>query len=207
MLCSISGLCKSIGFEIALMCDARYAEEKAVFGFSNRHLGIPLLNNGPKRLAQLIGLSKATEFLVMDRQIDAREAEDLGIVNAVVQDGTGTFELLLISDSLKFQPNDINPFIEFFSPKFSALGSTIKTAVFLSSLPQSSLQHDLSVLHGSQFDTDKWPSILNDINSNIFLNESSLKSARISKLNNMAEWELDEIEHEKNYAKKYTKTK
>lgn len=86
--------------------------------------------------------------------------------------------------------------------QFPALGSTIKTAVFLSSLPQSSLQHDLSVLHGSQFDREKWPSIFNDIQSNISLNEISLKSVRISKLNNMAEWELDEIEHEKNYTKK-----
>lgn len=75
------------------MCDVRYAEEKAVFGFGNRQLGIPLLNNGPKQLAKLIGLSKATEFLVLDRQISAQEAEDLAIVNAVVQDGTGTVEL------------------------------------------------------------------------------------------------------------------
>lgn len=71
----------------------------------------------------------------------------------------------------------------------------------MSSLPQSSLQHDLSVLYGTNFDKDKWPSILNDIKANISLSEESLKSARISKLNNMPEWELEEIEHEKNYAK------
>lgn len=90
LLCSINGLCKSIGFEIALLCDIRYAEEKALFGFSNRQLGIPLLNDGPKRLSKLIGLSKAIEFLVLDRQINSQEAADLGIVTAVVQDGTGT---------------------------------------------------------------------------------------------------------------------
>lgn len=77
----------------------------------------------------------------------------------------------------------------------------MKTAVFLSSMPQSSLQHDLSISYGSNFDKNKWPSILNDIKTNISLNEESLKSARISKLNNMSEWELEEIEHEKNYAK------
>lgn len=89
----------------------------------------------------------------------------------------------------------------FFFFSFSALGSAIKTAVFLSSLPQSSLQHDLSALYGSNFDKNKWPLILNDIKTNISLSEESLKSARISKLNNMPEWELEEIEHEKNYAK------
>lgn len=45
------------------------------------------------------------------------------------------------------------------------------------------------------------PSIINDIQSNIDLDEKSLKSARITKLNNMADWELEEIEHEQNYLK------
>lgn len=77
------------------MCDIRYAEEKAFFGFSNRRLGIPLMNDGPNRLAKLIGLSKAIEFISMDRQISSQEALDLGIVNAVVQDGTGKYLLLI----------------------------------------------------------------------------------------------------------------
>lgn len=82
-------MCKAIGFEIALMCDIRYAEEKSCFSFSNRQLGIPLLNGGPNKLAKLIGTSKATEFLILDKQISSSEAADLGIVNGVVQDGTG----------------------------------------------------------------------------------------------------------------------
>lgn len=72
------------------MCDIRYVEEKSVLGFDNRKLGIPLFNEGPKRLANLIGNGKAIDFLMMDRQILAHEAVDLGIANGVVQDGTGT---------------------------------------------------------------------------------------------------------------------
>lgn len=94
-LCSISGQCKSIGFEIALMCDIRYVEEKSILGFDNRKLGIPLVNEGPKRLANLIGISKAIDCLLMDRQITAHEAVDLGIANGVVQDGTGTIKYYL----------------------------------------------------------------------------------------------------------------
>ncbi|XP_031631735.1 uncharacterized protein LOC116345998 [Contarinia nasturtii] len=168
LLCSISGSCKSIGFEIALMCDVRYAEEKAFFCFNNRHQGIPLLNDGPKQLAKLIGLSKTMEFLLMDRQVNAEEALELGIVREVVADGT-------------------------------SLGSIMKTAVYLSSMPESALQHDLSLLNGSHFDKKQWSSILNDIKSNVSLSEESLKSARVSKLNKMSQWELEEIEHEKNY--------
>lgn len=82
----------------------------------------------------------------------------------------------------------------------------MKTAVFLSSLPQSALQHDLALLNEINMnkctDTERWASILNDVKSNINLNDESLKRARISKLNHMADWELDEIEHEQNYVKK-----
>lgn len=70
-------------------------EEKTFLGFQNRQFGIPLLNNGPQRLADLIGLSKAIEFLLLDRLIGAREAVELGIANSVVQDGTGIFQCIL----------------------------------------------------------------------------------------------------------------
>lgn len=71
------------------MCDIRYVEEKSFLGFNNQKLGIPLLNDGPKRLANLIGVPKAIDFVIMDRQMNAQEAADLGIANGIVQDGTG----------------------------------------------------------------------------------------------------------------------
>lgn len=81
----------------------------------------------------------------------------------------------------------------------------MKTAVHLTSLPQAALQNDLKNLHGlSSIDVDdasRWSSIFNDLQSNINLDEKSMKSARVTKLNNMAEWELEEIEHEQNYMK------
>lgn len=175
ILCSISGLCKSIGFEIALKCDIRYVEENAVLGFQNRQLGIPLMNNGPQRLVKLIGLSKAIDFLAMGRLIEAKQAVELGIATSMVQDGTG-------------------------------LGTAIKTATFLSSLPQLALQRDLFNSYGSsvneaEIEADGWQTILNDIKSSINLSEESLKSLRISKLNNMPEWESEEIKRERNDSK------
>lgn len=72
------------------MCDIRYVEDKTILGFANRQLGIPLLNDGPKRLAKLIGVSKALEVTLMERNITAHEAVEMGIANLVLQDGTGT---------------------------------------------------------------------------------------------------------------------
>lgn len=78
------------------MCDIRYVEEKSILGFNNLKLGIPLLNGGPKRLANLIGVPKAIDFITMDRQFNAQEAVDLNIANGIVQNGTGTTELFSI---------------------------------------------------------------------------------------------------------------
>lgn len=89
MLCSIGGQCRSIGLEIALMCDVRVIEDSAVVSFSNRKLGIPLLNDGPKRLANLIGVSRATDIVLFDNEINARDAVDMGIAVGPVKNGTG----------------------------------------------------------------------------------------------------------------------
>lgn len=75
--------------------------------------------------------------------------------------------------------------------------------MFLSSLPQFALRHDLNNLHGcisnNSVHAYDWQHIVADIKSSMSLNEEALKSLRISKLNNMSEWELDEIEREQNH--------
>lgn len=73
------------------MCDMRYIETKTVFSFSNRHLGIPLMNRGPSRLAKFVGLSKATEITLTDKEINAAEAVQMGLANEMIPDGTGKF--------------------------------------------------------------------------------------------------------------------
>lgn len=47
------------------------------------------MNNGPQQLVKLIGLSKAIDFLAMDRLIEAKQAVELGIATSMVQNGTG----------------------------------------------------------------------------------------------------------------------
>lgn len=81
ILCGISGLCKSIGFEIALMCDIRIVEEDATFGFTNPDLCIPHMANGPRMCADLIGrLETINLLLTPSKIIDCNEASRLGLV-------------------------------------------------------------------------------------------------------------------------------
>lgn len=74
------------------MCDLRYIEDNAVLGFTNRKLGVPLLNDGPKRLAHLIGMSHAMDMILFDHEINAQSAVDMGIAIGPVKNGTGKFK-------------------------------------------------------------------------------------------------------------------
>lgn len=88
MICCISGYCLSLALELALMCDIRFIEERAVVQFSNRPLGIPLVNGGAQRMAQLVGTSRAIDLTVTGREIKAKEAHEIGLASSIVPDGT-----------------------------------------------------------------------------------------------------------------------
>lgn len=92
ILCGISGVCKSIGFEIALMGDLRILENSAILGFTNYELGIPHSANGPRLLADLIGHQAAFHLLTnSSKELSSHEAHAMGITcKDVVEDGTGT---------------------------------------------------------------------------------------------------------------------
>lgn len=74
------------------MCDLRYIEDSAVLSFSNRKLGIPLLNDGPKRLANVIGMSRAADIIFFDHEINAQNAVDMGLAFGPVKNGTGNIK-------------------------------------------------------------------------------------------------------------------
>ena len=82
----IRGYCIGGGTAIAVSCDLRIASENARFGVPAAKLG---LGYGPKRakpLVDLVGPAFAKEIYFTGRQLDAREALGMGLVNRVVPD-------------------------------------------------------------------------------------------------------------------------
>lgn len=67
----------------------RVIEDSTVLSFSNRKLGIPLLNDGPKHLARLIGVPRASDVIFFDNDISAQDAVNMGIAIGPVKNGTG----------------------------------------------------------------------------------------------------------------------
>ena len=83
-IAAINGYCLGGGLEVALQCDIRIASDNAKFGLPEVTLGFLPGGGGTQRLPRVIGLQKAKEMILTGKQIDAAEAERLGIVARVV---------------------------------------------------------------------------------------------------------------------------
>jgi enoyl-CoA hydratase len=87
VIAAINGYALGGGCELALACDIRIAAASAKLGQPELNLGIITGFGGTQRLPRLIGPGKAKELIMMGRIIDAQEAETIGLVNLVVEDG------------------------------------------------------------------------------------------------------------------------
>lgn len=79
----VNGFALGGGSELALSCDLRFASEKAKLGQPEVGLGIPPGYGGTQRLAELIGPSKAKDYIFTGRVIGAAEALEVGWVDRV----------------------------------------------------------------------------------------------------------------------------
>lgn len=85
VLAAISGVCFGAGLEIALACDIRYCNEKALFAFPEvNHELMPGLG-GAKRMVDLAGKSVTMELLLGGDMINAEKALELGLTDVVVK--------------------------------------------------------------------------------------------------------------------------
>jgi enoyl-CoA hydratase len=83
VIAAINGFALGGGCEIALACDIRLAAETATLGQPEVGLGIPPAWGGTQRLPRIVGVGRAKEIIFSGRHVDAREASDIGLVNAV----------------------------------------------------------------------------------------------------------------------------
>jgi methylglutaconyl-CoA hydratase len=86
-IAAINGMALGGGLELALACDFRVASETATMGFPEVDLAIIPGNGGTQRLPRIVGLSKALELILLAKRLTAKEALELGLVNAVVPAG------------------------------------------------------------------------------------------------------------------------
>ena len=84
VIAAINGFALGGGLEVAMSCDLRIASETARVGQTEINIGLIPGWGGTQRLTRLVGVGKAKELVFTGRMIDAKTAEQLGIVNMVV---------------------------------------------------------------------------------------------------------------------------
>jgi enoyl-CoA hydratase len=86
-IAAINGFALGGGCELALACDLRLASSRARLGQPEVNLGIIPGWGGSQRLPRIVGLGFAKELVFTGRAIEAKEAYDWGLVNAVYEPG------------------------------------------------------------------------------------------------------------------------
>jgi enoyl-CoA hydratase/carnithine racemase len=83
---AINGVAAGAGTQLALACDVRLMAAGARLLYREGRLGIIPSHGGVTRLVKLIGLARARDVLLGGEEVSARDALQLGLVTAIVED-------------------------------------------------------------------------------------------------------------------------
>ena len=87
VIAAVEGYAVAGGLELAVWCDLRVVARDVAFGVFCRRWGVPLVDGGTIRLPRLIGHSHAMDLILTGREVDAVEAQSMGLANRVVEPG------------------------------------------------------------------------------------------------------------------------
>jgi enoyl-CoA hydratase len=90
--------------ELAAWCDLRVAGTTARFGCLERRWGVPLVDGGTYRLPRIVGLGRALDLILTGREIDAVEAERIGLVDRLVPAGTALNAAMELANQIAAAP-------------------------------------------------------------------------------------------------------
>lgn len=84
IIAAINGYALGGGMELALACDIRIATRGALLGLPQSRLGLIPGWNGVERLVETVGRSRAMHLLLKGERLDAKRAEEIGLLDFVV---------------------------------------------------------------------------------------------------------------------------
>ena len=87
LISAVEGFALAGGTEIIQATDIRVAGRSATFGLTEARLGLFPLGGSTVRLQRQIPYTKAMEILLMGKRFSAQEAQDMGLIGTVVDDG------------------------------------------------------------------------------------------------------------------------
>ena len=105
-IAAISGWCLAGGLELALWCDLRIVTADAKLGFPERRWGVPLIDGGTQRLPRIVGLGRGLDMILSGRIVEADEAQTMGLVTEVVENGRHLDRALEYAEGLASFPQE-----------------------------------------------------------------------------------------------------
>lgn len=104
VISAVNGYAMGLGATVALLCDVVVAARSAVFADTHVKMGIGAGDGGQVIWPLLMGVNRAKYFLMTGDRLGAEEAERLGLVNFVVDDGEVVGRALEVATALANGP-------------------------------------------------------------------------------------------------------
>ena len=106
IIAAVNGYAVTAGFELALACDLIIASTEAKFADTHAQVGMLPGWGLSQRLPRIIGMPRAMELSLTGNKLTARQADEWGLVNRVVEpDELMPTCLALANDMLSCQPD------------------------------------------------------------------------------------------------------
>ena len=104
VISAVNGYAMGLGATVALLADVVYAARSAVFADTHVNMGIGAGDGGQVIWPLLMGVNRAKYHLMTGDRLTATDAERLGLVNFVVDDGAVVDEALALATRLAAGP-------------------------------------------------------------------------------------------------------
>jgi 2-(1,2-epoxy-1,2-dihydrophenyl)acetyl-CoA isomerase len=103
-IAAVDGVAAAGGFGIAMACDLVLASERASFEWAYPRTGLTGAESSTFFLPRLVGLRTALELVFMNPRLDAREAREMKLVNAVYPMESFDAEVMALAQKLSRGP-------------------------------------------------------------------------------------------------------
>jgi enoyl-CoA hydratase len=105
VISAVNGYAMGLGATVALLCDVVFASRSAAFADTHVKMGVGAGDGGQVIWPLLLGVNRAKYFLMTGDRLNAEEAERLGLVNFVVDDGKAVDAALELATRLASGPS------------------------------------------------------------------------------------------------------
>jgi enoyl-CoA hydratase/carnithine racemase len=92
------------GLELAMACHFRILKHDSRLGLTETNLGIIPGYGGTLRLPRLVGSTRALEYMLLGKQIEAQEALNAGLVHRICDDGAVFGDAMTLAKQLATRP-------------------------------------------------------------------------------------------------------